>query len=166
MFRFFLLFTLLPALELYLLIEVGSAIGAAETIMIIIITGILGAYYSRSQGLSIWQETNRKLAQGQVPTDSAIQGLMVLVGGLLLITPGFITDIFGFSLVMPWTRKILVKMFKRSLMNQTGKGRVVFYSNINGQETFYTGDERDVTSSATDELPASEQVIDIDKDKP
>lgn len=124
----FLLFTLVPALELYLLIQVGSAIGVLETIWIVVVTGIIGAALARSQGHQLFTETRQKLAQGNVPANTMIEGLMIFVGGILLITPGFITDIFGLSLVFPLTRKIMALLLSKYFEALIKKGTVKFHS--------------------------------------
>ena len=108
----FLLFTIVPIIELFLLIQVGQVIGAWDTVLIVIITGILGAYMARAQGMAIIANTQKQLAQGQIPTDPIVNGFLVFIGGLLLITPGFVTDLFGLSLVFPWTRKLYIKSVK------------------------------------------------------
>ncbi|MBT3583645.1 MAG: FxsA family protein [Halobacteriovoraceae bacterium] len=120
------LFTAVPALEFYLLFEIGSAIGAPETFAIIIVTGIAGAYLAKSQGLAILQKIQQELAQGQMPGRPILHGFLVFGGGLLLLTPGFLTDILGLCLVTPGTRHIiaglLMEYFKKGIAN----GNIVF----------------------------------------
>ena len=99
--RLFILFTIVPATELYLLIRIGKVIGTERTIAIIIITGILGAYLARREGTRVWSEVQRKLSQGIMPGDELIEAVLVLIAGALLLTPGFLTDISGFSLLIP-----------------------------------------------------------------
>lgn len=111
--RLFLLFTLVPALELYLLVKLGGVIGTERTIAIIIITGILGAYLARREGTRVWIEVQKKLSQGIMPGDELIGALLILVAGALLVTPGFLTDIAGFSLLIPPVRRIVVEELKR-----------------------------------------------------
>jgi UPF0716 protein FxsA len=126
-FRLFLLFTLVPAVELYLIIKVGQSIGAASTILLIIGTGILGAYYARQQGLSVLSNIQWKVQQGQVPGDDLVNGGMLLVGGALLITPGFITDFLGFSLIFPPTREAIKVVVKRHLERKIREGEIRVY---------------------------------------
>ena len=97
----FLLFTLVPALELWLLIQIGGIIGTVETILLIIFTGFIGAQLARSQGLRVLAELNQALSQGVSPAKKVAEGLLILGGGLLLITPGVCTDIVGFSVMVP-----------------------------------------------------------------
>jgi len=110
-----LLFTILPALELAVMIHVGSRIGAANTILLLILTGVSGAYLARLQGFIIIRNIQSRLEQGEMPTEQMMDGLLILVGGLLLLTPGFITDILGILLLIPFTRA-LIKIWIRKKM--------------------------------------------------
>ena len=125
--RLFLLFTLVPAIELYLIIKVGSMIGALNTILIIIFTGVLGAYYAREQGFRVVSNIQWKMQQGMVPGDDLVNGAMLLVGGAFLITPGFITDVAGFSLIFPPTREAIKVGVKRYLEKRVKEGQVRVY---------------------------------------
>jgi UPF0716 protein FxsA len=122
-----LLFTLVPAIELYLIIRVGSVIGAFNTILIIIFTGVLGAYYARQQGIRVVSNIQWKMQQGAVPGDDLVNGAMLLVGGALLITPGFITDFAGFSLIFPPSREAIKVGVKRYLEKKVRQGEVKVY---------------------------------------
>jgi UPF0716 protein FxsA len=123
-FRLFLLFTLVPALELYLIIKVGQSIGAFNTLLIIIFTGVLGAYYARQQGFKVFSNIQWKMEQGNLPGDDLVNGAMLLVGGALLITPGFVTDFLGFSLIFPPTMKVSVS---RYLQRKMERGEIRIY---------------------------------------
>lgn len=116
------LFTIVPIVELFLLIQVGQLIGAGSAIGIVLLTGFLGAFLARSQGRQIFFRIQKELQSGGLPADSLIQGLMVFVGGLLLITPGFLTDTFGFALVFPWTRVFFLKFFKNHFKRAVRSG--------------------------------------------
>jgi UPF0716 protein FxsA len=116
------LFTLVPALELYLLIHVGSSIGAGNTILIIIMTGIWGAYLARLQGFLVIQKIQTNLNKGAMPSSELIDGVMILVGGILLLTPGFMTDAFGFLLLVPFTRALIKLMLKGTFEKMIKKG--------------------------------------------
>jgi len=120
-----LIFVAIPVVELYLLIKIGTFIGAFNTIMLIALTGIAGAFLARSQGLLILNKINSDLESGVMPGDSLIDGLFVLVGGLLLITPGVITDIIGFIFVVPGTRAILKKYIKNKLASMARTRTVI-----------------------------------------
>ena len=157
----FLLFTVVPVAELYLLFEVSDIIGGWDTILLVIVTGIVGAYMARSQGLSIIMNTQKQLAQGQIPTDHIVHGFLVFIGGILLVTPGFVTDIFGLSLVFPLTRVLYINSVKKYFKNKITSGNIHFYTNVNG-EWHSSEDYRDVTHTQrkVNEQPA--KVIDID----
>ncbi len=115
MFRWiFLTLLLVPAIELYFLIQVGSVIGALPTILLTIFTAVLGAYLMRSQGLMTLQQMQVQLAQGVRPEQTLIEGVMILLGGMLLLVPGLITDALGFALLIPPVRK---KLAERMLSN-------------------------------------------------
>lgn len=108
-----LLFTLLPALELTVMIEVGTRIGALNTLFLILLTGVTGASLARIQGFVIWRDIQQKLVYGQMPTEEMLDGLMILTGGILLLTPGFITDAVGLLLLIPVTRSLIKAWLRR-----------------------------------------------------
>ena len=110
--RLLLLFVFLPMIELYLLIMLGARIGPMPTIGLIVLTGILGATLARQQGLSTLAKIQNELKQGRAPTQELVEGAMIVVGGLVLLTPGILTDIFGFAMLVPGIRKSLAKQFK------------------------------------------------------
>lgn len=105
MMRLFLLFTVVPALELYLLLQVGSLLGPLPTFLLIVVTGAIGAALARREGLSVLQQLNTEMQQGLPPASRVVEGALIVAGGLLLVTPGMLTDFVGFSLVFPLTRQ-------------------------------------------------------------
>ena len=107
----FLLFILVPIIEIYFLIQVGSAIGAIPTIGLVIFTALLGAMLVRFQGMAALQRTRMTMAQGQVPALEMFEGVLLLFAGLLLMTPGFFTDAIGFALLVPPLRQALIRWF-------------------------------------------------------
>lgn len=109
--KLFLAFTLIPVAEIYLLIKVGSFLGAFNTVAIVIITGFLGAYLARMQGMQTMYRVQSHLHQGNMPTEELVDALLIFVAGVILLTPGFITDIAGLLLLFPATRQ----RFKRFL---------------------------------------------------
>jgi UPF0716 protein FxsA len=113
LFRLLLLFVLVPLVELYLLLKLGALIGAGPTVAIVIVTGILGGSMARIQGFAVLRRVRESLNAGILPTDALIDGLFVLAGGLLLLTPGLLTDIVGFLALLPPTREYLKKWIKR-----------------------------------------------------
>jgi len=102
------LFIITPIVELFLLIEIGKAIGTLEIIGLTIASGIIGAALAKSQGFSVLRKMQKEMAEGRIPTANLMDGFMILIGGILLLTPGVLTDAIGFLFLIPWTR-VLVK---------------------------------------------------------
>ncbi len=126
--RLLLLFTLVPIAELMVLIELGEAIGLGPTLLLIFVTGIVGAALARREGARTWLQVQQELAQGELPADSLLHGLMVLVAGAFLVTPGVITDAAGFLLLFRPVRSKLVELVRGWLHRQvrSGNARVQF----------------------------------------
>jgi UPF0716 protein FxsA len=101
----FLFFLIVPFVEIYLLLQVGGLIGAFPTIFLVVTTAALGAWLLRRQGFATWQRFQSNLAQGTIPAYEMIEGPILLVGGALLLTPGFFTDILGFACLLPGLRR-------------------------------------------------------------
>ena len=123
-----LLFLIVPLLELYVILQVGQAIGVLPTIAILIADSVLGSVLMRSQGRLAWRRFNLAVAEGRVPAREAIDGVLVIFGGALLLTPGFVTDVFGALLLLPFTRplirRLLVRRFaSRMVASATGRPR-------------------------------------------
>jgi UPF0716 protein FxsA len=108
-------FTLVPAFEIYVFIKVAATIGTLQTIAMILFTGVLGAYLARREGFVVLRRLQSQLHAGNLPADELIDGAMVLVGGALLLTPGFLTDILGFALVIPPLRTMLKNLLRHYL---------------------------------------------------
>ena len=115
--RLLLLFTPVPLVELYLLFQVARVTGAAATVALVLVTGILGAALARRQGLEVWKRIQREAAQGQVPAAGLMDAVLILVAGIMLITPGLLTDTLGFLLLVPparaWLRARVINWLKR-----------------------------------------------------
>jgi UPF0716 protein FxsA len=111
------LFIAIPIAELYVIIQVGQAIGALPTIAILIADSLIGAWLWRHQGRSAWRRFNDALAAGRVPARETLDGALVICGGAFLITPGFISDVVGILLLLPPTRavirRVIVRIFSR-----------------------------------------------------
>ena len=104
LFRLFLLFTVIPLIELWLLLRISDLMNVLFTILLVITTGIIGASLARQQGWKTWRRIQEQAARGQPPTDSLLDALLILIAGAVLITPGILTDIVGFTLLMPAAR--------------------------------------------------------------
>ena len=111
--KLFLAFTLIPAAEIYVFIKIGGFIGALNTVLIIIITGILGAYLARLEGMRTLYKIRENLHQGIMPTEELIDALIILSAGIMLLTPGFLTDIAGLMLLVPYTRFYVKRWLKK-----------------------------------------------------
>lgn len=122
--RLFLLFVLLPLVELALLLQIGARIGAWPTIALVVVTGMLGATLARSQGLRVVSAFQRRLALGELPGRELMDGLAVLVGGAFLLTPGVLTDLLGFSLLIPFTRDAIRRRLEARLAEGLREGTV------------------------------------------
>ncbi len=125
------LFIVLPFVELYILIELGSSIGTLPTLGIVVLTGIAGAALAKHQGLSVLRRIQTEMSFGQMPEDVIFDGLLVLIGAVLLITPGILTDTTGFLFLIPVTRKIFKKYLKVWLNKRIKSGQMVYYTQDN-----------------------------------
>lgn len=119
-----LIFVLTPIIELFLLIELGRVIGTWNIIFIVVVTGVVGAMLAKSQGLSVLRGMQMDLMNGILPADRLFDGALVLVGGVLLITPGVITDLLGFILLIPFTRAGVKKVLKKWLKRKFRSGEI------------------------------------------
>jgi UPF0716 protein FxsA len=126
--RLFLLFTVLPFIELYLLIAIGRMLGLVPTIGLVLLTGALGAWFARLEGTRVIHRWQEAVARQQLPKDSVIDGLLIFIGGLMLITPGILTDIAGLLMVMPPTRRVIAGMVRAWFERQIAMGRVQVYA--------------------------------------
>ncbi len=124
--KLLILFVIVPVTELYILIEVGKRIGSLTIIGIIIFTGILGAYLVKNQGFMILKKIQNDLNDGIMPGDSLIQGAIILAGGILLLTPGFVTDILGFIFLIPVSRNVIKKYLLKWLKGKIEEGNVYY----------------------------------------
>lgn len=124
MLRLLLLFIGLPALELALLIEIGRRIGTLETLALIVVTGVVGAALARRQGLRVWSEFQTRVARGEMPADSLVDGLLILIASALLVTPGVLTDGFGFLCLVPAFRNLVKRELVRRLERAVREQRV------------------------------------------
>ena len=117
----FFLFLALPIAEIYVIIQVGDAIGWIPTLALLILDGLAGAALARSQGRTAWERFNLALAEGRVPARETFDGALIIVGGAFLLAPGFITDVVGFALLIPPTRALF-----RGLVARLARRRVAF----------------------------------------
>ena len=126
-FRLFLLFTCVPLVELYILLQVGSVIGAVNTILLVILTGVLGAFLAQREGIRALQTIRSVMARGEMPGEPLLDALLILVAGFVLITPGILTDILGFLLLFPATRLRIRGWVKRQLERKLSSVNTTVY---------------------------------------
>ena len=120
---FFLIFICLPALEIYLLIEVGGQVGALSTVALIFLTAIIGLYFAKLQGLQTLKSGMVNLYQNKIPIYEMMSGASIAIAAFLLIVPGFFTDLIGFLLLVPITRKILFNLTLRKKTKNDNKSQ-------------------------------------------
>jgi len=113
--KLFLAFTIIPVVEIYLLIQIGTIFGALTSIALVIVTGFLGAYLARIQGLQTLFRIQKSLREGQMPSGELLDALLIGIAGLVLLTPGFLTDAFGFLLLIPNTRTAIKQWLHRQI---------------------------------------------------
>ncbi len=125
--RLLLLFSLVPLIELYFLLWIGSMIGAANTIFLVLATGFLGAYLAQKEGIRAFQRIQAELGDGRMPGDSLLDAVLILMAGLLLITPGILTDLLGFSLLFPFSRMHIRRMIRMYIERKVFPQRITVY---------------------------------------
>ena len=113
--KLFLAFTIIPIIEIYLLIEIGSMFGALAAVTLVILTGFLGALLARMQGLQTLYRIQESLREGRMPSGELLDALLIVIAGLVLLTPGFLTDSAGFLLLIPATRNSIKYWLRRQI---------------------------------------------------
>lgn len=133
--KLLILFTVVPLLELYLLILLGNAIGFWPTVAIVLVTGMLGAWLAKREGLRVFRKWQNALSEGRMPEEGVLGGLLVLVGGVFLVTPGVLTDVCGLLLLIPPTRRAIGNVVRAHFEQkiQQGSVRVVRFEQHRGQ---------------------------------
>ncbi len=121
-FRLLLLFITVPLIELALLVEIDRHVGLAATVGLVIATAMIGAWLARSEGLRTLARLTEELREGRMPTDPLLDGLMIFVAGAVLLTPGLLTDLFGFFLLAPAGRRLVRRAVSRRLEQRFAPG--------------------------------------------
>lgn len=142
--RLLLLFLITPVVELALLIKVGEIVGFWPTIGLILVTGITGSYLARREGLSVWRRLKARLEAGGLPGRELIDGVIILIAGAFLITPGVLTDLVGFLGLLPPTRALIRRYAMKRLERAVRQGTVHVSFGAFGQEGFDAFSERHV----------------------
>ena len=125
MYKLFIIFLIVPVIEVYLLIKVGSLIGGLATVALLLLVSLLGAYLVQSQGFRILARVREELARGRLPAAQLLDGALVLVGGVLLMTPGFFTDFLGIFFLVPATRGLIKAWLGLWLQARLSRGGIV-----------------------------------------
>lgn len=121
-------FIILPLVELWLLVQLGSRLGWGAALLLVVGTGIIGAWLARVQGMQVMLEIQRDLAEGRVPTPRLMDGVMILVAGVLLVAPGLITDATGFLLLLPPVRVFIRGWLRMKLEKKMREGGTIQFS--------------------------------------
>ena len=169
-FRLFILFIVIPVFDFYILMTFGSRIGFFNTLALVILTGLAGAHFARKEGTKVLSNLQNKMNEGGLPAGEVIHGVLIFAGGLLLLTPGFITDIFGFMMIFPLTRGVFAAAFKAILADKIKKGSVKFYSaqstSHGGFSSHQSSAHSNVNREPFDEVgPAPGKIKDINPEK-
>ena len=122
--KLLLLFTIVPLVELYLLLLIGDLLGFWPTVAIVLVTGMLGAWLAKQEGLRVLRKWQASLAEGRMPEEGVLGGVLVLVGGVLLVTPGVLTDVTGLLLLLPPTRKLVANAVRARFEKKVREGSV------------------------------------------
>lgn len=144
--RLLLLFIVVPVVELVLLIEIGQRIGTLATLALIIVTGALGAYLARRQGLGVLRRMREEMGTGRIPAAPIMDGIIILIAGAVLMTPGVLTDAFGFFCLIPPCRELLKRHLKARFERAVRRGDVRASIDLGGRSSDLSGRTvRDVT---------------------
>jgi len=128
--KLLILFIVVQLLEIAILVKIGTLIGFWPTMFIVIGTGILGASLAKVQGLVVWRRIQNELRAGNMPAEEMIDALLILIGGVALLTPGLLTDSLGLSMLIPWSRSWFKKWLRRKFreMVRRGEARVTYFT--------------------------------------
>ena len=121
---------LIPVIEIYLFIKIGSQIGALNTILLIFITAFIGVYYAKYEGLNIIKSGFSQLIKNEIPAYEIISGAAIAFAALLLIIPGFASDLIGFILIIPLTRKLILGKISNKFENKDIKKKILLKVNL------------------------------------
>ena len=127
MIRLFILFAVIPVFEIYLLIKIGGLIGSLPTVAALLLISLTGAWLVRQQGFEILRRIQYELGEGRLPAAELLDGAMVLVGGVLLMTPGFFTDFLGLFFLFPITRVLIKQVIARWIQGRLTKGVITIH---------------------------------------
>jgi UPF0716 protein FxsA len=139
--KLFVLFTALPLVDLWVLLQIGRALGFSSTVALVVLTGMAGAWLARAEGFRVLRDWQRAVAEGRLPEEGVLSGALVLAGGLLLVTPGVISDALGLALLFPPSRRLVAAGLRRWLARQIRAGRIHVVASRGGFGTPSAPDE-------------------------
>jgi UPF0716 protein FxsA len=122
--KLFLLFTIVPIVDLWLLLRIGGRIGFVPAVALVVLTGLVGAALAKAEGARVLGAWRRALAEGRMPEEGVLSGALVLAGGVLLVTPGVLTDLAGLALLFPPTRRVAADALRRWVRRKIERGQV------------------------------------------
>ena len=154
--RLFLLFTLVPLVELWLLVQIGEVVGLPATLAAVVMTGALGASLAKREGLRTLHAWQESLARGQLPEEGLASGLLILVGGIFLVTPGVLTDVIGLSMLLPPLRRAAA-----AALTARARGHLTMHA-VGGEERFAGANFTDLPFGGRGHEGDEGDVIDVD----
>ncbi|PTX17555.1 UPF0716 protein FxsA [Halanaerobium congolense] len=163
-YKFLLVFILVPLIELYFLLKISQFIGVFTTVMVIIFTGAAGVSIAKRQGYQVVNNIRSTLNAGKMPTDDLISALLILIGGVTLLTPGFLTDITGFLLILPGSRDLIGSVVKKYFLKYVKENKVeVHYGNqFNQNRKTYQKSKNENQSYKEDFIDVEAEKVDDD----
>ena len=154
--RLFLLFTVIPLVELWLLVQIGEVVGLPATLAAVVTTGALGASLAKREGLRTLRAWQDSLARGQLPEEGLASGLLILVGGIFLVTPGVLTDVLGLSMLLPPLRRAAA-----AALTARARGHLTMHA-VGGEERFAGANFTDLPFGGRGHEGDEGDVIDVD----
>lgn len=127
--KLFIIFLTVPLIEIYLLVKVGVEFGAFHTVIFVIITAVIGAFYAKLEGLRTLRRLQLQLSSGQMPAESIVDSILIFIAGMLLLTPGFLTDGIGFLILFPITRNPIKRFLRKQFDHYLNKRAVRIHFN-------------------------------------
>ena len=156
----FLLLLAMPVVELAVIVQVAGAIGVIETLALLIAVSVAGAWLLKQQGLATWRSLQQTMASGRMPTKEATDGALILLGGALLLTPGFVTDAFGLVFLLPPTRALVKSSFRKLFgawaIKRAGRAGVIYDATVTHVRRGPRREEGGVTPSGSPGLSRGE----------
>lgn len=165
-FKLLMIFILVPLIELYFLLEISQFIGVFTTVMVIIFTGAAGVSIAKRQGYQVVNNIRSTLNAGKMPTDDLISALLILVGGVTLLTPGFLTDITGFLLILPGSRDLIAALVKKYFLKYVKENKVeVHYGSQFNQQRNNQQPQDKYTDYEDDFIDVEAEKVEEDEDQ-